>query len=95
MAKISREEVLKIAQMSHIELKEHEIDPLVKQLDAVLSYAACVQEIAAQVEIASNKAVNVWREDQVIPTDPEPILAQAPEVQEHYFVVPRILESNQ
>ena len=94
MAKISREEVLRIAAISHIKLYEEEIEPLIKQLESVLSYAECVNGIAAQVEEVSNKAINVWRQDVCVPTDPEPLLAQAPEIEEHYFVVPRILENN-
>jgi Asp-tRNA(Asn)/Glu-tRNA(Gln) amidotransferase C subunit len=41
------------------------------------------------------KNVNVFREDVIVQTDPEPILAQAPEREGNYFVVPRILESNE
>lgn len=95
MAKITKEEVLKIAAISHIKLYEEEIEPLIKQLERVLSYAERVNDLAAtNVEEVSNKAVNMWREDVCVPTNPEPLLAQAPETEEHYFVVPRILENN-
>jgi aspartyl-tRNA(Asn)/glutamyl-tRNA(Gln) amidotransferase subunit C len=95
MATITKEEVKKIAHIAHIALDEHEIEPLTQQMQAVLSYASRVQEIAAAVELPSHKAINVFRQDSVIATNPEPLLAQAPEVEEHYFVVPKILESNQ
>ena len=94
MATITKEEVIKIAHISHIALPEQEIEPLLQQIQSVLDYAQRVKEIASHVEIASNKAINVFREDVAVSTDPEPILAQAPEVEEHYFVVPRILDSN-
>lgn len=94
MAQITKEEVLKIAQISHIKVDHDELEPLMQKLQAVLSYAERVNEIAAQQgDELPHKAVNVFREDLVIPTNPEPILAQAPEEQEHYFVVPRILEN--
>ncbi len=95
MAKITREEVLKIARMSHITIHEQEIDLLVKELEGVLTYAERVKDLAsAAMEEQSTRAINVVREDLVVPTPAEPILAQAPERQERYFVVPAILESN-
>lgn len=92
MAKITQEEVLKIAQISHITLREDEVEPLMKQLESVLSYAERVQEIAAQIEEPLSKNVNVFRDDIVVHTDPETILSQAPEREENYFVVPAIIE---
>jgi aspartyl-tRNA(Asn)/glutamyl-tRNA(Gln) amidotransferase subunit C len=95
MAKISKEEVLKIARMSHLELHEDEIPALIKQLDDVLSYAERVKEVTAHVEEPSSRNVNVFREDVVTPSDAEPILAQAPEREGSYVIVPAILEHNE
>ena len=92
MAKITREEVLKIAQISHITLREDEVEPLMKHLESVLTYAERVQEIAAQIEEPLSKNVNVFREDHIVNTDQETILCQAPEREEDYFVVPAIIE---
>lgn len=92
MTKISKEEVKKIAQISALEIHEDEIGPMMKQLEEVLSYAECVQEIAAEIEEPSNKNINVFREDVVIKTDSEAILERAPEREDNFFVVPSILE---
>ena len=92
MIKISREEVLHIASLSRIELSEDEIPGLIKNLEEVLTYAARVQEIAMGIEAVSSKNVNVMREDNVIPSDPAPILANAPKREENYVVVPVVLE---
>ena len=92
MAKITKEEVLKIAQLSHIQIHQDEIEPLSAHLDAVLTYAARVQEIAMPVTVPLSKNVNVFREDVIEKTNPEIILAQAPESEAHYFVVPAIIE---
>jgi aspartyl-tRNA(Asn)/glutamyl-tRNA(Gln) amidotransferase subunit C len=94
MAKITRDEVIKIARISHIQLLEDEIEPMQHHLEAVLSYATCVQEIAATTSIHGTTSINIMREDVVIPTNPEKILAEAPQAEEDYFVVPRILENN-
>ncbi len=94
MTKISREEIVKIAAISSLDLHEDEIHPLIEQLGQVLSYAQGVTEFAADIQEPSTKNINVFREDVVIRTEPEPILAQAPEREEHYFVVPMVLESS-
>lgn len=94
MAKISREEVLKIAKMSQVGIHEDEIEAYMHQLEQVLSYAERVKEIASEVEEPSNRLVNVFRDDVIDKTDPEPILDQAPVREGDYFVVPVILEGN-
>lgn len=93
MTKISKEEVLKIARMSHVEVHENELKPLMEQLEQVLSYAQRVTEVAAQIEEPSTRNINVFREDVVVKQDPELILSQAPLREGDYFVVPVILHN--
>lgn len=92
MAKITKDEVFKMAQLSHIQIHQNEIDALTNQLESVLSYAARVQEIATPVSVPLSKNVNVFRDDVIIKTDPEIVLSRAPESEAHYFVVPAIIE---
>lgn len=91
--KMTKEELLKIAKQSAITLHEDEIESLRNQLETVLTYAARVKEVAQEEQEPSSKNINVFREDVVIRTDYEPILAQAPVREETYFVVPVILEN--
>ena len=93
MAKITREEVLKLAKLSHIKIHDNEIDSIIHQLEQVLSYAARVQEVATDVNTRLPKNINVMRVDEVIKTDSDRILSRAPDAQEHLFVVPAILEN--
>lgn len=95
MTKISHEEIIQIARMSHIGVHEDEIEALIRQAEQVLSYAERVADVAADIQEPSVKNVNVFREDVVVATNPEPILAEAPEREANYFVVPRILDSNE
>ncbi len=95
MTKISKEEVLKIARMSHLDIHEDEIPALMKQLNDVLSYAERVKEVTTTVEEPSMRNVNVFREDVATPSDSASILAEAPEREVTYFVVPAILEHNE
>jgi aspartyl-tRNA(Asn)/glutamyl-tRNA(Gln) amidotransferase subunit C len=104
MSLITKEEVLKIAKMSHIELSEQEIIKMQSHVEAVLAYAARVQDLSAivltkkglaqDVDIIMKKNVNVERDDVAIACQPESILAQAPEREGNYFVVPVIIETN-
>lgn len=94
MAKITREDVLKIAKMSQLAIHEDEIQSFVNQLEQILSYAERVNEIAADISEPSNRNINVFRDDVIDKTDPEPILDQAPVREGDYFVVPVILEGN-
>ena len=91
--KIDREEVLKIARISRISVDETEIDSLISQLQAVLSYAERVTQVADEVEIPSNSNVNFFREDVAVASDPQALLERAPEHEENYIVVPKILSS--
>ncbi len=69
MAIITKEEVLKIAHMSRITIHDHEIDAITQHLEAVLNYAARVNEIAAAPQMAQTNTKNVFREDVIIPCD--------------------------
>lgn len=92
MAHITREEVLNIARISAIEIREDEIESLQKQLEAVLSYAERVQEFSGQEQQPSVQNVNRLREDVVQESDAAAILKRAPEREEDFFVVPAIIE---
>lgn len=93
MAIITKEQVLKMAQLSHIEVKEDEVQALTNHLEAVLAYAARVQEIAQPAQTPESKNVNIMRADEIMKTDADTILSRAPESESHYFVVPAILEN--
>jgi aspartyl/glutamyl-tRNA(Asn/Gln) amidotransferase C subunit len=93
MTKISKEEILKLAAISNIKILPHEIEPLARQLEDVLTYAVRVTELAVDVQEPSMKNVNIFREDVVVATDPELVRAQAPARDHDFFVVPAILEN--
>lgn len=91
MDKITKDEALKIASFTKLTIDASEIDSIVKQLQDVLAYAERVQDMAKDLDIPSNKNINRQREDLVISFDSSKILDQAPEAQDNYFVVPKIL----
>lgn len=91
MDKITKEEALKIASFTKLTIADDEIESIVKQLQDVLAYALRVQDIAKDVDIPSHKNVNRQRPDVIVSFDSQKILAQAPQEQDDYFVVPKIL----
>ena len=91
MDKITKEEALKIASFTKLTIADDEIDSIVKQLQDVLAYAQRVQDIAKDVDIPAHKNINFQRPDVIVSFDAQKILAQAPQEQDDYFVVPKIL----
>jgi len=95
MTKVPKQEVQKIAWLSRIALADNEIDVMNQQLQEVLTYAHCLCEAGADVTIMTRKNINVFREDVTAPCDEKPIMAQAPESMQNFFVVPKVLETKE
>ncbi len=92
MTRISKEEVKKIAQMSALELRDDEIESVMKRLEEVLNYAARVTQVAADAQELSSKNSNIFREDIARKADRDAILERAPECEDNFYVVPSIIE---
>lgn len=103
MAKITIDELRKLAKLSNIAVNDDELPSLVADIDSVLTYAARVSDIAGsikkeepgplQLSPGYTELTNVMRADQPVKCDPQPLLAQAPERIQNYFVVPAIIEN--
>jgi aspartyl-tRNA(Asn)/glutamyl-tRNA(Gln) amidotransferase subunit C len=98
--KITREEVLRVAELAHLELSEAEVTKYQQQLDSILEYIAKLNAVdtskvdpMAQV-LAESPGVNpAMREDVVIPCDvAKDVLKQAPDADGTYFKVPKVIE---
>jgi aspartyl-tRNA(Asn)/glutamyl-tRNA(Gln) amidotransferase subunit C len=93
MAKVSKQEVLKLARMSQLTIEEQEIPAFIKQLEDLLTYAERVKDLAFKAQGTTQQNVNIMRADMPQETNPQPILAQAPLSEENFFVVPMILDN--
>jgi aspartyl-tRNA(Asn)/glutamyl-tRNA(Gln) amidotransferase subunit C len=88
--------VARIARLARIAVPEEELRPLAGELSHILEWIEQLNEIDTEgvppmTSVAAMKLA--WREDRV--TDggrPEDILANAPERQDGYFVVPKVVE---
>lgn len=100
--KITREEVLRVAELAHLDLTEAEIDMFSRQLDSILSYVeklneldtSSVEPMAQVTPLASGDAAGTpLREDVLKPCDViGDVLAGAPDAAPPYFRVPRVIE---
>ena len=93
---ITKEEVLHVAHLARLEFSEEELERFAKQLGEILSYVEKLGELdTSEVEPTYHalKLKNVFREDEVresIPT--EEALANAPERENGFFVVPKVIK---
>lgn len=99
MATITRDEVVKLATISSLDMREHEIDELVKELQVVLTYVSSLQKVVEAYETHPQgkdaiRTVNVMRADEPVPFDAQRIMARAPVREEDYFVVPIIVKQS-
>ena len=92
MANISREQLLHVANLARLELREEELERLEGQLNDILAAVSKVSELdLSDVPPTSHPLdlVNVWDADEPRPClTVEEALANAPEREGNYFKVP-------
>jgi aspartyl-tRNA(Asn)/glutamyl-tRNA(Gln) amidotransferase subunit C len=98
--KISREDVVRVAELAYLDLTEAELETYRAQLDEILEYIGKLNELdtanvepMAQVLTSDQAADATLREDVVVRSEVVgDILAQAPDADGPYFLVPRVIE---
>ena len=92
---LTREEVIKIAQLARIELTESEVEKFRKDLSTVLDYVEELKKVdTTGLEEVSQVTglVNVQRDDKIVVADNhQEIFSQAPEMKDGYYKVKAIL----
>ena len=98
--KISREDVLRVADLAYLDLSEAELETYRNQIDEILEYIGKLNELdtanvepMAQVLTDDQTADATLREDVVLPCQTaSEILKQAPDPEPPYFRVPKVIE---
>ena len=103
--KISREDVLRVAELAHLGLSPEEVETYRNQLDRILSYVDKLNELdianvepMAQVIYASGpsgagSSHPELRDDIVLSCNvAEPLLATAPDAAKPFFRVPKVID---
>ena len=103
--KISRDDVLRVAELAHLELTAEEISAYQGQLDETLTYVGKLNEIdVANIEPMTQVLFNQnetdaagahpeLRDDILVPCDTaDAILSQAHDAEKPFFRVPKVIE---
>ncbi|MBO8229406.1 Asp-tRNA(Asn)/Glu-tRNA(Gln) amidotransferase GatCAB subunit C [Prochlorococcus marinus str. MU1404] len=95
MAKITNEEVKKVAHLARLELNEDEINNHAEQLEKILGYIKQLEEIDTEYVPCTTRAIeviNVFRKDEKKSSDCiEELLELGPSREDKYFKVPKII----
>jgi aspartyl-tRNA(Asn)/glutamyl-tRNA(Gln) amidotransferase subunit C len=89
---VSRDEVLHVARLARLALSEEEIEPMARELSAVLDHVATIGELDLDGVAPTSHVIEVTgrlRPDEPRPSWPrEKILAAAPDANDDGFLVP-------
>jgi aspartyl-tRNA(Asn)/glutamyl-tRNA(Gln) amidotransferase subunit C len=98
--KISREDVLRVAELAYLDLSETELETYRAQVDEILEYIAKLNELntenvepMAQVLTDDQTADATLRDDVIVPCGiAAEVLKQAPDPEPPFFRVPKVIE---
>ena len=90
---VSKEEILHIANLAHLNIEENEIDNYLLNLQDILNFANIVNNAPIEnldITIGANDAKNVFRKDEIkIFKDNEALLQNAVEKEQNMFMIPK------
>ena len=93
--KISKEELLHIAKLSDLEIKENEIEEYLKNIEDILNYTETIDKIDVSKldeTIGATEEFNVFRKDEVKQFDNiDQMMENGPEVDRNMFKIPKVL----
>lgn len=93
--KVSKEEILHIANLAYLNLGENEIDKYLENLEEILNFANIVNNAPVEdldITIGANEAKNVFRKDEIkIFEDNNSLLQNAPEQEQNMFKIPKVI----
>jgi aspartyl-tRNA(Asn)/glutamyl-tRNA(Gln) amidotransferase subunit C len=89
MARITRQQVDRIAELSRLSLDGDEADAMERDLERILDYVAALQQLDTE---GVEPTAPVRSDEAVTPMDPESAVANAPESAGTAFVVPKVID---
>jgi aspartyl-tRNA(Asn)/glutamyl-tRNA(Gln) amidotransferase subunit C len=93
--KITREEVMHVANLARLDMDEASIDKFADQIGTILEYVDVLNRVDTQGVTPTSHAIsltNVFREDQEKETlERDQALANAPQAEDGNFVVPKVI----
>lgn len=93
---VSREQLLHIANLARLELKEEEIDNYLENLQDILTFAEQVNNAPTDgldETIGADDNYNVFRKDEIVEfEDKELLLQNAPSQERGMFKIPKVIQ---
>ena len=93
--KVSKEELLHIANLADLKIKDDEIDNYLANLQDILNFAEVVNNAPVDnldITIGANEAKNRFRKDEIkVFEDNEALLANAPSKEMNMFKIPKVI----
>lgn len=97
---IDKDTVRKVAKLARIALPEERLEPMAEELNDILGWIEQLNEVDVDgVEaMASTVDVSLPLREDVLATNetgggqPEAVVANAPKTEDHFFVVPKVVE---
>lgn len=95
MAKLTREQIVHVAQLARLHLDDAAVELYTKQLGDILTYMDTLNRLDTKGVPPTSHAIfinNAFRDDEVKPSIPvAQALASAPESENGSFVVPKVI----
>lgn len=92
---VEKEEIMHIAKLAALNIKEEEIEGYRKNLQDILNFANIVNSVNTEnvsETIGSTSNVNMFREDEIKEfEDKEALMQNAPEKQNNMFSIPKVI----
>lgn len=93
--KVSKEEILHIAELANIKLHDEEIPEYLKNLQDILNFANVVSKApidGLDTSVGTLDNFNVFRKDEIkVFEDNKALLQNAPEEEENMFRIPKVI----
>jgi aspartyl-tRNA(Asn)/glutamyl-tRNA(Gln) amidotransferase subunit C len=93
---VDKAAVRRIAKLAHIALAEERVEPMVAELNGILGWIEQLQEVEVEgIEPMTSVVTHKLKmRDDVVTTggDAAAVLANAPQAEDHFFVVPKVIE---
>jgi aspartyl-tRNA(Asn)/glutamyl-tRNA(Gln) amidotransferase subunit C len=97
---IDQDTVRRVAKLARIALPEERLAPMTQELNSILGWMEQLQEVdiegveamASAVHVALPLRKDALTEDETGGGRPEEVVANAPKTEDHFFVVPKMVE---
>ena len=93
---VDKDTVRRIARLARLRLEENRVEPMVQELNGILAWVEQLKEVDVEGVQPMTSVVKQrlkMRQDEVTePDNAEALMANAPGGEDHFFVVPKVVE---